>query len=61
MKYKAISGDDTPSQKTRIDYLYDNFCIDETLTPQTFIHHVKVAYYKFNRGWPCVFFLFFSS
>jgi SAM-dependent methyltransferase len=48
MKYKAISGDDTPSQKTRVDYLYDNFCIDETLTPQTFIHHVKAAYYKYD-------------
>lgn len=48
MRYKVISGDDTPSQKTRGDYLYDNFCIDETLTPHSFIHHVKAAYYKYN-------------
>lgn len=46
MKFKGINN----SAKTRADYLYDNFCTDSSLTPETFIEAIKTGYYKYDAA-----------
>ena len=47
MKYKVIDNHNLPSG-TRLDYLYDNFCLDKDLTLTSFIDTVKTAYFKYD-------------
>ena len=48
MRYKVIATDKASSQKTRAEYLFQEYCLKETMTPKDFIHKVKTAYYKYN-------------
>ncbi len=47
MKYRVINNQHTP-KNTRAEYLYNTFCLDRELTPETFVDCVKTAYYKYD-------------
>lgn len=47
MKYKVINNHDIV-EKTRAEYLFNQFCIDKKLDVKTFVHQIKVAYYKYD-------------
>lgn len=44
MKFKETNA----SALTRADYLYEKFCTDSSLSPETFIEAIKTAYYKYD-------------
>jgi ubiquinone/menaquinone biosynthesis C-methylase UbiE len=47
MKYRVIDNHIIP-KNTRAEYLYNTYCLDKALTPQTFVESVKTAYYKYD-------------
>jgi len=50
MKYKVINNNMIDEVHTRSEYLYDNYCLDKKLTPETFIASIKTTYYKFDAA-----------
>jgi len=48
MKYKVLNNKLFSEQRTRGEYLYDNFCLDKSLSVEKFIHDLKTAYYKYD-------------
>mgnify|MGYP000677940824 CR=1 FL=1 len=51
MKYKVINNI-KKAIHTRAEYLYNEFCLNQTLTLEIFIERVKTTYYKFNALFP---------
>ena len=47
MRYNIIDNQSAP-KNTRAEYLYNTFCLDERLTPETFVECLKTAYYKYD-------------
>ena len=46
MKYKTINN--VRHSHSRAEYLFNEFCIDKTLTQEAFVESLKTAYYKFD-------------